>query len=418
MSLDEPRLDSEISAFLERYADELVLGAAPAETAADALGARFGRRTGWVAPALRFGWLLIVLALLAAALSAIIILGGRAELSAAELVARSQTASRNPPPFVMTLEVEGAEMRFSYDGKGSALIESLRAGPEGFGGWVIVSDGTREGSYDPGEDSWFVQDQHRPALGRLAVSWWLFLPIEADATDLPMHPCAEPERLADGLVAGRTAYQIACGPLTFWLDAETLLVLRVDRDGEPMATATSIELTPEFAVDTFSFDGSRFIGRAEPTPAPLGPGQSHTPWHGQLLDGGDVIMGGASGRPQLVYALADWCDKTCFRSEVIEPLLDIERRHGERVDVLAVAVCTEPDGARDVVEREGLGELRVAVDAECQVLALWGRIGIPALLLYDAEGRLAQTWGPSEADPFPTREALEAAVLTLLNDQP
>ncbi len=416
MSRDEPRVDREISAFLERYAEELVVGTRPAEAMADALAARFGRRTGWVAPALRFGWLLIVLALLAAALPAIIILGGRAELSAADLVSRSQTASRNPPPFVMTLEVEGAEMRFSYDGAGRALIESLAAGSEG-GGWVIVSDGTREGSYDPGEDSWFVEDQHLPALGRLAVSWWFALPFEAGATEPPTHPCAEPERFADGLVAGRTAHQIACGPLTFWLDAETLLVLRVDRDGEPVATATSIELTPEFALDTFSFDGSRFIGRAEPTPAPLGPGQSHTPWHGQLLDGGDVVMGGASDRPQLVYAWADWCDQACYRPEVIEALLDMQRSYGERVDVLAVGVCSR-DGARDVVEREGLGELRVAIDDGCQVLALWGRTGVPLLLLYDAEGRLAQTWGPSEADPFPTREALEAAVLALLADQP
>lgn len=418
MSLDEPRLDREISAFIERYADELVVGTRPAEAMADALAARFGRGNGWVAPVLRFGWLLIVLALLAAALPAIIILGGGAELSAAALVARSQTASRNPPPFVMTLEVEGAEVRYSYDGAGRALIESLAAGSEGFGGWVIVSDGTREGVYDPDQNSWTVEERDIPALGRLAVGWWSHLPIEAGATEPPMHPCAEPERLADGLVADRTAHQIACGPLTFWLDAQTLLVLRVDRGGEPMATATSIELTPAFAVNTFSFDGSRFSERAEPTPAPLGPGQSHTPWAGQLLDGGEVVMGGASDRPQLVYAWAEWCDKACFRSDVIDALLDMQRRYGERIDVLAVAVCTEPDSVRDAVEREGLGELRVAIDDGCQVLALWGRSGVPLLLLYDSTGRLAQAWGPGEADPFPTGEDLAVAVLALLDDQP
>lgn len=419
MNVDEPRPDREISAFLERYADELVVGTRPAEAVADALAARLGRPTGWVTPALRLGWVIIVLALLAAALPAIISLGGRAELSAADLVTRSQTASRNPPPFVMILQDGGAEMRFSYDGAGSALIESLVAGPEGFGGWVILSDGTDEGFYNPDDaDPWTVEERQSPALGRLAVSWWSDLPIEAGATELPMQPCAEPEQLADGVVAGRTAHQIACGPLTFWLDAETLLVLRVDRDGEPLATATSIELIPHFAADTFSFDGTRFIGLADPTPAPIGPGESHTPWHGQLLDGGEVVIGGDSGRPQLVYAWADWCDQACFRSDVIEALVDMQGRYGERTDVLAVAVCTQPDGARDTGEREGLAELRVPVDDECQMPDLWGRSGVPLLLLYDAEGRLAQTWGPSETDPFPTREALEAAVLTLLDDQP
>lgn len=417
MSLDESRHDREITAFLERYADELVVGAHPAEAVADALTTRLGRRTGWVVPVLRFGWLLIILALLAAALPAIIILGGRAELSASELVDRSQTASRNPPRFVMTFEVEGAEMRFSYDGAGRALIESLAAGSEGYGGWVSVSDGTREGFYNPDEDSWTIEELRGPILARLAVGWWSGLAIETGVTELPLHPCAEPERLADGLVADRTAHQIACGPLTFWLDAETLLVLRVDRDGEPFATVTSIELAPEFAADTFSFDGSRFIGRAAPTPAPIRPGEAHAPWHGQLLDGGEVVIGGDVGRPQLVYAWADWCDQACFRPDVIEALLDMQQRYDERTDVLAVAVCSQPDGARDAVEREGLAELRVPVDTECQILDLWGRNGVPLLLLYDAAGRLAQTWGPGEVDPFPTREALEAAVLTLLDEQ-
>lgn len=420
MSVDEPRPDREIRAFLERYADELVVGTRPAEAVADALAARLGRPTGWVTPALRLGWVIIVLALLAVALPAIIILGGRAELSAADLVARSQAVSRNPPPFVMTLQVEGAEMRFSYDGAGSALIESLAAGPDGFGGWVILSAGTDEGFYNPDDaDPWTVEQRQRPVLGRLAVSWWSGLPIEAGATELPMQPCAAPERLADGVVAGRAAYQIACGPLTFWLDAETLLVLRVERDGVPFAAATSIELMPDFAADTFSFDASRFIGRSAPTPAPIGPGEGHTPWHGQLLDGGEVVIGGDSGRPQLVYAWADWCDQACFRPEVIEALVDMQRRYGERIDVLAVAVLTQPDGARDGVEREHLAGLRVPVDAECQVLELWGRdCAVPLLLLYDAQGRVTQTWGPGEADPFPTREALEAAVLAVLDDQP
>lgn len=419
MSVDDPRADREISRFLERYADELVVGTRPAEAIADAISARLGRRGGWLTPALRLGWLIILLALLAVVLPAVLFLGGGGELSAAELVARSQTASRNPPPFVMILQVEGAEMRFSYDGAGSALIESLVAGPEGFGGWVILSDGTNEGFYNPGDaDPWFVEERKIPALGRLAVSWWSALSIETGVTELPTHSCPEPARLADGLVAGRVAYQLACEPLIFWLDAETLLVLRVDRDGVPFATATSIELMPDFAADTFSFDASRFIGRATPSPAPIGPGEAHTPWHGQLLDGGEVVIGGDLGRPQLVYAWADWCDQACFRPEVIEALVDMQRSHGERADVLAVAVCTQADGARDAVEREGLVELRVPVDAECQTLELWGRDGVPLLLLYDAEGRLAQTWGPGEADPFPTREALEAAVLTLLNDQP
>ncbi|MEY3020012.1 MAG: hypothetical protein RLZZ272_996 [Actinomycetota bacterium] len=112
---------------------------------------------------------------------------------------------------------------------------------------------------------------------------------------------------------------------------------------------------------------------------------------GQDFDGSEVVIGGASGRGQVIVFLASWCP-VCERE--LPEIVRFVDGGGVPEGVDLVAVATGLDASRpnwppqDWFEREGFEGTVLRDDAVGTVAATYGLQGTPYWVVLDANGRV------------------------------
>jgi thiol-disulfide isomerase/thioredoxin len=101
------------------------------------------------------------------------------------------------------------------------------------------------------------------------------------------------------------------------------------------------------------------------------------------LDGRSHRLSAERGRIVLLDFWASWC-APC--AEELGCLVDLSRRHGEDVSLVAVTIDRDADTARDFLAKRPLAPAKVLQDGGSDVLAEYGADGLPALYLIDREG--------------------------------
>lgn len=162
--------------------------------------------------------------------------------SADDIVRSSKVASAAPPALDMRVWVDGAGMlRYLHDGSGTWRREYPSA--SGRRTSFDLSRNDRFAFYDADAKAWV-------ALASIGVT-----PTPSWGAET----CQAARRLDDGTVAGRPAYVVDCGSTRYWIDRETLLILREagqPRSGVPLAYTEQVVafvLDPPFATETFVF---------------------------------------------------------------------------------------------------------------------------------------------------------------------
>ena len=129
------------------------------------------------------------------------------------------------------------------------------------------------------------------------------------------------------------------------------------------------------------------------------------------LDGRAIDRGALAGRVVLVEFWATWCPPC---RGTLDWLGAVKRRHGERVEVLAVAVESDEADVRRMAEELG-APLRWAMGTPEVARAFGDVSAVPTLFVFDGQGRrVASYYG---APPGLHAQA-EAAVETLLRAAP
>jgi thiol-disulfide isomerase/thioredoxin len=106
------------------------------------------------------------------------------------------------------------------------------------------------------------------------------------------------------------------------------------------------------------------------------------------LDGRPVAREDLSGRPVLVEFWATWCPPC---RGTLGWLGELQRRHGDRLAVLAVALESDEADVRRVASQTG-APLRWAMGTP-DVARAFGDVSVmPTLLLFDAQGRRAASF--------------------------
>ena len=228
----------------------------------------------FAASRVRLAWIAIVLLLVAALIAAAGILGRRL-LDRVDPIGRSQDAMRHAPPFDIDVQVATSRARYRYDGHGRLRVdvEDGRTLNRPDGSWFLFDgrtyyefeDGGFRGAFSTfgGDGSKYggAVGPSRPdsvlgrtwALGADPLSW----PLQGDEPNTTFGPCQPWHRLPDEAVAGRLAYHIACdapgGRGDYWLDQETMLILRAKPlyDDEAVALAARIPATVDPTVFTW-----------------------------------------------------------------------------------------------------------------------------------------------------------------------
>lgn len=103
------------------------------------------------------------------------------------------------------------------------------------------------------------------------------------------------------------------------------------------------------------------------------------------FDGRPLSRESLAGRPVLIEFWATWCPPC---RGTLRWLGELEKRHGGKVAVAAIAVESGEDEARKVAQQLGL-PIRFAM-GEAQVVRAFGDLGaVPTLFLFDGAGRTA-----------------------------
>jgi thiol-disulfide isomerase/thioredoxin len=203
-----------------------------------------------------------------------------------------------------------------------------------------------------------------------------------------------PERLADGVVAGRIAAHVRCATITttwdLWVDPDTLVVLRVVGDGYfnvledfvpfPIASyqMESIDYQPVFAADAFAVELPDSFGE-ETDPLPnLVVGRIAPTLTGTYLAGGDFDLVDQRGRRTGVLWWATWCPP-CL--EALQDLQRVAVEGGHDVDYVTVIFRDDADLARSMMTEAGI--TLPAVEPANEWVDL-----IPFTFLIDADGRV------------------------------
>ncbi|HET7726956.1 MAG TPA: hypothetical protein VFK54_06460 [Candidatus Limnocylindrales bacterium] len=219
-------------------------------------------------------WTLAAVALLLGLLLSLAIIGSRVP-APSELVSRSQAVYDSPPAFEMTVAMPTIVVRYRFDGAG-LLRGDILPGRSGSGrgvGTYFVFDGVRYHEFDsrgrlvgsfamqgvpvgwygrallaPYND-YSVGERSTP-LAPFPLTWTLAQTFELPP---PITNCAGAERGPDELVAGRLTYRLTCPTVrnSYWVDTETLFVLKVLNRGGEVFEATSVDFAPSFEPGTF-----------------------------------------------------------------------------------------------------------------------------------------------------------------------
>ncbi len=104
------------------------------------------------------------------------------------------------------------------------------------------------------------------------------------------------------------------------------------------------------------------------------------------LGGGTLASAGLSGKPVLVEFWATWCPPC---RGTLAWLGELERRYGDRLEVVALAVESDPDDVRKVVAGLNL-PLHWAMASPDLALKFGDLSAVPTLFLFDAAGETRQ----------------------------
>jgi hypothetical protein len=171
---------------------------------------------------------------------------------APDIVAASRSALAHPPALEARVRLAwDATIRVAHDGHGTWR----RDYPSSVAAYSFdLWSADRFAFYDADLRAWVETD---PGTRRIHLPTW------GDAA------CPEPVRLADEDVAGRGAYRIRCPEGDFWVDRESLLILRETGTvaGMPyLDEIVDLSLEPRFGASTFRFAppaGARAMTLAE-----------------------------------------------------------------------------------------------------------------------------------------------------------
>jgi peroxiredoxin len=377
------------AAFAERLFEALAadLGFRPV-TRREAIVRRFADAS----PAFRLAHLAAILGLFLAAAIAAALVGAQLlhRLTAAEIVAASQAAQLDPPAYDMTIQPDdGRILRVRMDGHGAWRWDSI-SDPEVAPGTFEVHSGGQMGTYDPGYNTWTVAADDRAVVDASLLSWEL--PPEPSTTVQPPNwfTCSSWVRLADDVVAGRSAYHLLCDAREFWVDEESSLLVAVQTPaGQELAgfsgRATALALGPTFPADTFALTAPAGAVAVDPNNPPastvLAIGRSAPRLTGTTLDGKPVDTAVQAG-PLVVYFWATWCDP-CSGSHLTD-LQTVAARHATAVTTVTIATSDELGTVTGYLAANGI-RLPVIYDSASLAKA-WGLTAIPILVMLDPDG--------------------------------
>ncbi len=389
-------------AFAERLFDALAadLGYRP-ERGLAGLRRRARRALGLERPpvgarALRLAYLAAILGLLVAlAIGAALAAGQFLQRSAEDIVRASQALYRDGtvPAFTMTIRYRDASVdRFLWNGAGSLRIETVSG--VGLGGLAagsyIVEMPQGQGIFDAGADTW-SQGSEPPLwpLRGLPLDWIVPVPVPAGQAP-PTYTCPAWLREPDGTVAGRSVYHVTCGSLGFWIDTDTLVLLR--RDDPQVDQLEVIGFEPGVSAPAEAFALVKPPGAYDPADRPpstvLVVGQPAPTLSGPLLGGGTFTSASLAGRPSVVLFWASWCPPCSDPGGALDALGAAIGPRRSEMNVVTVASSDPPaDLAAYLVKHPT--ELPVVLDDDGARLQAWGFIGIPSFILLDAAGRVA-----------------------------
>jgi cytochrome c biogenesis protein CcmG/thiol:disulfide interchange protein DsbE len=360
-----------------------------------------------VAPPLRAAWAVALLALALALASAAALVGARLLgllPTVEDVVLASQAVYADPPAFEMEVHLDdGSRVRYAFDGGARFRQDMVEGTDHGLftpGGYLVRESGGQAwyGSQEAGANTWFVTDivdgfliDAYPLIG-MEPGWIGRVPIESRGP-LPWPSCSDGWQFGDGgTVAGRPADQVTCGTAAWWIDRESRLVLRLDEGGSVVAEALRLTLSPSFSAERFALDPPEGAEIA----ADEGPGDPAA-WKGVLdvgqvpptieatyLDGTTFDSRTLRGQPTVLYFWGTWCPP-CL-DEMPGTIVREAADRGDRIRFITVGL----DSDRLLAEaHDQVGGLPTVVDETAQSIESWRLFVIPALVLLDAQGRVA-----------------------------
>jgi peroxiredoxin len=372
-------------------------------------------RGAW--PAVRMAYVAATLGLLLIAAFVAALAGSQLHLalSAEEIVAASQAAELDPPPFDMTSRSDdGRVMRVATDGYGAWRIEWL-SGWEMPDGTFEVRAGGQRGFYDPEFNTWTIGADDRGGGIALGLTWERPRGPRAAGAPPDWFQCPSWRRLDDDIVAGRPAYHLACDGREFWVDTESSLLMAVSGPSGDLAgftgRATALAIRPAFTAETFAMNGPRGAVVVDPLHPPvstvLAVGTAAPRWTAAAIDGTTVDTGAQTG-PLVVYFWATWCEPCTG------PLTDLQtvaEAHASTVNTVTVATGDLLGSVTGYVDSKGI-RLPVVVDDE-RTAQSWGIAEIPVVVMIDRAGLVAA----ADRGPLSTTD-LEAMYAALEAGQP
>lgn len=348
-------------------------------------------------PALRLAYLAALIGLLfALAIGAALVASQLLQRSAADIVSSSQALYRDgtASPFTMTIRYQdGSIERFLWNGAGSLRIETVSGqGLEGLAaGSYIVSTPQGRGTLDARAATWSQVDEPPfwPLRG-LPLVWIVPVPVPLGQAP-PTYTCPAWQREPDGTVAGRSAYHVTCDSLGFWIDTETLILLRHDDPEPPELEVIGFEPGVSAPAEAFALvkPPGAFDERSRPPSTVLVVGQAAPTLSGPLLGGGMFTSASLLGKPSVVLFWATWLESAlgcqgCGDPDAVGAAIGPRR---SEMNVVTVASMDAPADLAAYLAKHPT-ELPIVLDDDGSRLSAWGFLGIPSFVLLDAEGRV------------------------------
>ncbi len=356
-----------------------------------------------VAPPLRAAWAVALLALALALGSAAALVGARLLgllPTVEDVVLTSQAVYADPPPFEMEVRLDdGSRVRYAFDGGTRFRMDLVEGTNDALlpGGYMVRDAGRQAwyGSAEAGANTWFVTDVAGPIDGYPLIGmepgWIGRVPI-ASGGPLPWPSCSDGWQFGDaGEVAGRSADQVMCNSDAWWIDRESRLVLRHAADGRVVAEALQLTLAPGFSAPRFALEppeGAEILGELPGDPTAwkgvLDVGQVPPTIEATYLDGTAFDSRTLRGQPTVLYFWAPWCPPC------VDDMAGIVVREAADRGATIGFVTVGLDSDRLLAEtRDQVGRLPIVVDETAEKFKSWRLFGIPALVLLDAQGRVA-----------------------------
>ena len=180
----------------------------------------------------------------------------------------------------------------------------------------------------------------------------------------------------------------ALGDLARWFDAHEVGAVLVDAPAQPLfrvvLEAMGWEGRPVRDVWVYRRGPDAIVPGQPPLPfvQPFTVGAVAPPLVLPTLDGGEVRLADARGRPVVLVFLASWCFEGCAdQVEGIRGLLAA----GTDADVVVVMVSDDPADARGFLDRAGL-TVRAALDPDGVVYLGTGSAIVPTTVVIDGAG--------------------------------